>query len=112
METLTPEIVLDAIKLVTEDASFKERTQKGSQILRSAAMSADEQAVHWMEHVQQFGSSHLRSHSLNMPFYQYWMLDILAILLLFIIGILSISICCLKGIMGKLCKNKSKNKTE
>ena len=45
-------------------------------------------AAYWLEHIVKYGSDHLKSHALEMPFYQYAMFDILAFLLL-IVGALA-----------------------
>ena len=44
-------------------------------------MNPRQTAVHWIEHVLEFGGKHLRSHALDLPWYQYLMLDIAALLL-------------------------------
>ena len=112
MENLTAEIILENINLITKDPSFRKNIQKGSQIFRSAPMTPVQKSVYWVEHVVKHGGNHLRSHSLDMPGYQYWMVDVLVFLALIIIVTLVAFICCLKYSITKLCAPNAKNKTE
>lgn len=75
-----------------------------------------EKAVWWTEYViRHNGAPHLRSIAATMPWYQYFLLDVLAAFLLGITIILYIAYKILKGLFGllfgkkkRVVKNKSK----
>jgi glucuronosyltransferase len=69
------------IRRLVDDVSFKERISKASEIFRSDAMNPIEKASFWIEHVCKFGSEHLSSGGQKLPLYAYFMLDILAFVL-------------------------------
>ena len=60
---------------------YHENIQQASTIFRNAQMAPQERATWWIEHVLQYGGAHLRAHALDMPWYQYLMLDILLFVL-------------------------------
>ena len=66
---------------VLDDESFKMATQKASAILKSRPMTAQDTAAYWVEHVLKFGGDHLRTSAMDMPLYQFLMLDILLFVL-------------------------------
>jgi glucuronosyltransferase len=48
-------------------------------------MSPAESAVYWTEYVVRHkGAPHLKSHAMNLTWYQYFLLDIVVVLLIFI----------------------------
>ena len=66
--------------------SFRSNAARLSKLVRDEIMPATEEAVYWIEHVlRHSGAQHLEISSLNMPFYQRYLLDVTAFL---------ISVCC------------------
>ena len=45
-------------------------------------MLPKEEAAHWIEHILAFGADHLQSHAINLPWYQLFILDVLAVLVI------------------------------
>ena len=45
-------------------------------MIRTMPMDARQTIVFWIGHVLRFGADHLKSASLNLQWYEYWMLDI------------------------------------
>ena len=78
----TADELLDGIHGILAEASYKERVVKASQIFRSQAQTPVERATFWIEHVCRFGGEHLRSAGNDLPVYSYFMLDVLAFLLI------------------------------
>ena len=44
-------------------------------------MSGQEEAAYWINHVTQFGGQHLRSATQDMAVWEFWMVDMLAVVL-------------------------------
>lgn len=64
------------------NTSYRDNIRKASGVFRAAQMAPQDKATWWIEHVIQHGGSHLRSYSLDMPWYQFLMLDVLVFVLL------------------------------
>jgi len=64
--------------------------KKLSVIFRDQPQTPLEQAVFWTEYVLRHGGKHLRSASVELPLYQYLLLDVIAVLL---IGIILTFVC-------------------
>ena len=109
---VTSEELLDTINEVLSVDSYKRNIHKASQIMRSRTMNAHEEAAYWVEHVLQFGSEHLKSHAMDMPLYQYLMLDVLivtgAIAILLTILIYCVFMQIFTILRGKICRRKVK----
>ena len=82
IKTITPDILLTTLIEVLNNPSYKQKTQKASQIMQDTDMFAPEKGALWIEHVMKHGGDHLRPRSQDMPSYELLMLDILA----FVIG--------------------------
>lgn len=55
-------------------------------------MSPEQSVVYWTEYViRHKGAHHVKSHGLNLAWYQYFLLDVIAVILIFISLILFIS---------------------
>ena len=81
IKNFTPEELYSTMKEVMEDNTYKEKITHASAIFNSQSMSPRQRAAFWIEHVLEYGGDHLRAHALEMPAYQYLMLDIAAFLL-------------------------------
>ena len=110
IKTFTPEDLLQNVEHMLSNSTYTETIQKASVIFKSWSMSPKERAAYWLEHIVKYGSGHLRSHALEMPFYQYAMLDILAFfifmtVLITFVFIKLLRLCC------KCCRKAPKEKT-
>ena len=81
IRAFTADELVNNVRRVLDDKSFKMATQKASAILKSRPMTAQDTAAYWVEHVLQFGGDHLRTSAMDMPMYQFLMLDILVFVL-------------------------------
>ena len=95
----THELVNNIHKVLNEK-SFKIAVQKPSKILKSRPMTAQDTAAYWVEHVLKHGGEHLRTGAMDMPLYQFLMLDIL----LFILVVCFLSGYILKTILAVICQ--------
>ncbi|XP_055054769.1 UDP glucuronosyltransferase 5 family, polypeptide G1 [Misgurnus anguillicaudatus] len=105
--TLTEQEFLKALQDVLEDPVYRNSMQKLSELHRDLPLSPLDTATFWIEYVMRHkGAAHLRSQGVNMPWYSYHSLDVVAVLLSFpLIGLwASIYVCKL------LCCSKSVRK--
>jgi hypothetical protein len=80
IQSFTAEDLMATIQQVLSTNTYVKNIQKASNIFRSEPMSPREKTVYWVEHVLEFGGAHLRSHALDMPWYEFVMLDLLLFL--------------------------------
>ena len=85
--TFKGEHLVSAVNNILENASCAENIRKASKIFRGNPMTPQQRALYWIEHVMKNGGKHLHSHALDMPWYQYLMLDIAC----FVLGMAGIS---------------------
>jgi len=111
----SPEELYNNIHEILSNSKYSTAIKKSSEIARSEPMNSREKAVYWIEHVIKFGGNHLRTDAMQLPLYQFLMLDIIAaafLLLLFILiaaaGVIYLIWC---KVIVKLFTGKSKLKT-
>lgn len=107
----TSEQLVRNIELVIGDGSYLAEIHKASEIWRSDPMTPRQRAAYWVEHVLQFGSQHLRSYAVDMPFYQFMMLDILAFLICILIFV-ALTLKCIIGFIIRKARKSVHRKTE
>ena len=98
--TFTANELVNNIHKVLHEKSFKMATQKASDILKSRPMTTQDTAAYWVEHVLKYGGEHLRTGAMDMPLYQFLMLDIL----LFVLVVCFLSGYVLKTILAVVCR--------
>src|SRR6218665_1497 len=76
----TSEELFEAIEEVLNNENYTKAIKKASEIFRDEPLNARQKAVHWIEHVIKYGANHLRSKALDLPLYQFLMLDVLGVL--------------------------------
>jgi len=74
----TSEELVENIQELLNNKMYDVNTKRTSAIIQSEIMSGQEKACHWIEHVIKFGGSHLRSTAMDVPLYQFLMLDFVA----------------------------------
>jgi len=103
IKDFSSEELFDKIQELLNNKEYGERVKKASAIFRWESMTGRETAAFWIEHVIKFGGSHLRSAAMDMPLYQFLMLDILAVLLvgvtLFIVLVIALQKCIWKALI-------------
>jgi len=67
---------------VIKNRSYAERARAASVVFRSRPQNPSQRAAWWVDHVLQHGGSHLHSYALDMAWYEYLMLDMLAVFVL------------------------------
>ncbi|CAH0548076.1 unnamed protein product [Brassicogethes aeneus] len=81
--TMTKKDLTKTITHVAESQKYKDSAIKQSRILKDQPMKGVKKAVWWVEYVLRHnGAPHLRSGFVDMPFYQYYLLDVMGFFLL------------------------------
>ncbi|XP_022164266.1 UDP-glucuronosyltransferase 2C1-like isoform X2 [Myzus persicae] len=71
---------------------YKENAKTAKKIFRDRPMSPASLVVYWTEYVLRHkGAPHLTSHEINLSWYQYYLLDLIALVLVFIIVVFFVS---------------------
>ena len=104
----TPVSLRSAIQAILTDPSYKGSIQKASEIFKSRPMSPGKRAAWWIDHVIKYGGSHLHSEAMNLPLYQFLLVDVFCGL--FVIVLLFILICfmCFKTLRYAIHRSKQK----
>ncbi|KAJ9601561.1 hypothetical protein L9F63_000304, partial [Diploptera punctata] len=78
---ITEEYLLQTINQVLNNPLYRENAQRLSKIFRDQPLTPLEQAVFWTEYViRHKGAPHMRSASLDLIWYQYFLLDVIGVL--------------------------------
>ena len=107
-----PAELVNQINLFFSTNTYRTNIKKASGIFKSRQMNPRQKAVYWIEHVLEFGGRHLGSHALDMPWYQYLMLDIAALILVVVSVVLTIVFVWVKFVCMMFCRTKSKVKKD
>jgi len=92
---------------------YRENAQRLSRIYRDQPLTPLEQAVYWTEYViRHKGAPHLRSAVLDLAWYQYFLLDVIAVLALgvgsvVVVGFLVLRALCRKLFGGRRCEQRA-----
>lgn len=63
---------------------YAENAKNASEIFKDRPMSPAELVVYWTEYViRHKGAPHLKSHAFNLTWYQYFLLDVISVVLIF-----------------------------
>ncbi|KAF2892701.1 hypothetical protein ILUMI_13473 [Ignelater luminosus] len=91
IKTLTKENLKAAILEVAQNSKYRNRVKELSQQLTDVPMTGVEKAVWWSEYViRHKGAWHLRSPAIDLPLYQYLLLDVIGFLFAIVIVIVTI----------------------
>ncbi|XP_019625058.1 PREDICTED: UDP-glucuronosyltransferase 2C1-like [Branchiostoma belcheri] len=104
--TVTADQLYQAILLVLTNNSYHETAARLSRLHRDQPQSPMERAVWWIEHVIQHGRlPHLRARAVELPWYQYYLLDVAALLLSVCSAVLVTLWCGCSLVCRKCCAN-------
>ena len=106
LHDFTADQLIDNIREIIDDRSYKQRVMKASEIFRNQAQSPADRAAYWIDHVCRFGGDHLRSAGDDLPLYSYLLLDLLAVTIILLIIILYLLIRLVMFVKSKLCRSK------
>ncbi|XP_065220400.1 UDP-glucosyltransferase 2-like isoform X2 [Planococcus citri] len=111
---MNKDTLIGAIKEITTNTKYQENIIRWSNIFKDRPTSALDEALYWTEYVLKHrGAPHLRTAAADMPFYQYFLLDVLGFVLLIVISFLYFTKLFFKCIISLVCRQKpKKNKTQ
>uniref|UniRef100_A0A1Y1NHP0 Glucuronosyltransferase n=1 Tax=Photinus pyralis TaxID=7054 RepID=A0A1Y1NHP0_PHOPY len=103
--TLDKETLKAAILEVANNPKYRNTLKRLAQLAQDQPMTGIEKAVWWTEYViRHRGAKHLRSPLLDMPWYQYLLLDVIGVLLLAVLLILYVVYLIIRIVRSVLCK--------
>ncbi|XP_078663716.1 UDP-glucuronosyltransferase 2C1-like [Branchiostoma floridae x Branchiostoma belcheri] len=106
--TVTADQLYQAILHVVTNNSYRETAARLSRLHRDQPQSPMERAVWWIEHVIQHGRlPHLRARAVELPWYQYYLLDVAAFLLSVCSAVLGTVWCGFSLFCRKCCAKRS-----
>lgn len=109
LHQLSRQDVYTAVRTVIENPSYRASMQKLSQLHRDTPIPPRELAVFWTEYViRNKGAQHLRAAGNDLPFYQYFLLDVIAFIILMSVLLCYSSWTLLRFFWNSLNKNKVK----
>ena len=112
LHDLTTERLIEAIRDVITDSSYRSNVTRCARIMRSMPQPRDALRF-WVNHVLEFGGAHLRPSSLDMPLYSLYMLDIMALVAAIVGFTLLVGIICAHCFCKTFCnRDKQKQKSE
>ncbi|KAF2892700.1 hypothetical protein ILUMI_13472 [Ignelater luminosus] len=86
INTLTKENLKAAILEVAQNPKYRNKVRELAQLVTDVPMTGLEKAVWWSEYViRHKGARHLRSPAIDLPIYQYFLLDVIGFLLAVVI---------------------------
>ena len=92
------------IRIFSGFHSYRENAQRLSRIYLDQPLTPLQQAVYWTEYViRHKGAPHLRSAVLDLTWYQYFLLDVIAVLALAAVSVLLIVYWTLRAVLSKIC---------
>ncbi|XP_035663627.1 UDP-glucuronosyltransferase 2C1-like [Branchiostoma floridae] len=114
LSAVTTDQLYEAITLVITNKSYRETAARLSRLHRDQPQSPMERAVWWIEHVIKHGGlPHLRARAVELPWYQYYLLDVAAFLLAVCTTVLGTVWCSCSLVCKKICcKTEGKLKSQ
>jgi MGT family glycosyltransferase len=85
--SFTPEQLVKAVNEILTNPKYSANVKKASAILKDRPMTPRQTVAFWIEHVIKHGYQHLRSHAMDLAWYEYFMVDVLV---------------CVSGVVGVL----------
>ncbi|XP_053720664.1 UDP-glucuronosyltransferase 2C1-like [Synchiropus splendidus] len=100
---------VNAVEEVLTDPSYRSNMQRLSRLHRDQPMKPLDTAVFWIEFViRHKGAAHLRSESINLPWYTYHSVDVLLFMAAAALLLLSLLLFTLKFLFTRICRRKVK----
>ena len=96
--------------LLINDCRYRENAQRLSRIYRDQPLTPMEQAMFWIEYViRHKGAPHMRSAALDLTWYQYYLLDVIAVLALTVAAVLFVVFLTCRVVLKLICGGSKRN---
>ncbi|XP_967685.3 UDP-glycosyltransferase UGT5 [Tribolium castaneum] len=108
-DKLNEETLTNSINQILNNKKYKENVQMRSRLFHDRLVSPLDTAIYWVEYViRHRGAPHLRVTALDLPWYKYLLLDVIAVIALVLLSSLLI-FCYIVKLIGRLvCSKKTK----
>ncbi|ESO82401.1 hypothetical protein LOTGIDRAFT_134668 [Lottia gigantea] len=103
--------IVKSINEIIENPQYKNTVKRASEFMNAQKGNATLEAVFWIETILKFGGEYLRSAGVDIPLYQYLLLDVIFVLICIIIVVILIMYLICKCICNRMC-SKTKTKRE
>ncbi|XP_061389119.1 UDP-glycosyltransferase UGT5 [Musca vetustissima] len=105
--TITHDLLRDSLNKLIYDRQYRDNVQRYSRIFRDRPMGSRETAAYWIEYViRHRGAPQLRSAGLDLKWYQFYLLDVIA----FVVVLLLAAILVVRYVLKKLLFGISSNR--
>ena len=104
----TPDDLVVAINKVLNTTTYKDNITKASLIFKNKINTPTRRATKWIDHVIKYGGEHLHSAVADLPLHQFFMIDIIAGLMVLLLLLLFICYTFCKCLCHLCCKSKVK----
>ncbi|XP_060833725.1 UDP-glucosyltransferase 2-like [Rhopalosiphum padi] len=112
-ESMTEDILYNAITTIINNSSYAINAKKLSKRFKDRPLNATESAVYWTEYViRHKGAKHLRTAAVGMPWWKYYLVDVIGFITLIIFAVLYLNYIVFKTIYKKLFKKTVTKKKE
>ena len=98
----TSDELIAAIKELLENPTYKENIHKASTIFKSRLLTPAQRAAWWIDHVIKYGGDHLRPAIVDLPYYQFLLVDVF-VGMLFILLLFSLTCTCACRCIYRAC---------
>jgi hypothetical protein len=111
LESVSVEDLRAGVNEVISNPKYRAVTQRCAQILYDMP-NPRKTTVFWVDHVLKFGGSHLKPSVMDMPIWQFLLLDVIAFV--FLCGLLAVflTVLCCRCTFKRCCSPKPKAKAE
>lgn len=105
-QSLTEEILKNSLEELLYNPAYRNNIKHISQIFKDRPLNARDMATYWIEYVVRYrGAPHLRSAGLDLKWYEFYLLDVIA----FVILTIALLIISLKFLLSSLMFKKPAN---
>ncbi|XP_044265327.1 UDP-glycosyltransferase UGT5-like [Tribolium madens] len=106
---LNEETMTNRLNEVLNNKKYKENVQTRSRLFHDRIVSPLDTAIYWIEYViRHRGAPHLRVAALDLPWYKYFLLDVIGVIALVFLSSLLIFCYIIKLIVRKICSKRPK----
>jgi len=106
VQDFTSDQFFQNIQEVLNNPKYRSTIGKASEVFRDQPMNARERGAFWVEHVIRHGGKHLRMLSMDLPLYQFLMLDVFFVIGVGVIAVLLL----LRSVFRWLCRRSTQTK--
>jgi UDP:flavonoid glycosyltransferase YjiC (YdhE family) len=111
-ESLTTDKLVSNIRQILTNPSYAANVKKASAILKDRPMTPRQTVAYWIEHVIRHGHQHLRSHAMDLAWYECFMFDVCVFLTAtFVFGVVFVY-CSVRYAYGIILKLKHRHATK